>query len=85
ISKAAGPCMDDKSLEDWLYLPLLFIWTLPIIYIRIRKGRVVDRVLEGLLCDLPNTGQIVPIPVADLPLNNHHNKQSHAAITALAA
>ncbi|CAG8704209.1 23244_t:CDS:2 [Gigaspora margarita] len=76
ISKAAGPCMDDKSLEDWPYLLLLFIWTLPIIYIRIRKGRVVDRVLEGLLHDPPNT---------DLPLNDHNNKQAHASITALAA
>ncbi|RIB24389.1 hypothetical protein C2G38_2070119 [Gigaspora rosea] len=49
ISKAAGPCTDDKSLQDWPYIPMLFIWTLPVIYVRIRKGKVVSKVLPKRL------------------------------------
>ncbi|CAG8648612.1 11317_t:CDS:1, partial [Racocetra persica] len=85
ISKAAGPCIEDKSLQDWPYLPLLFIWTLPVIYVRIRNGRVVDRVLQGHLHNPQDTGQIVPIPVATFQLQDLHNKKAHAAITALAS
>ncbi|CAG8771534.1 26782_t:CDS:2 [Gigaspora margarita] len=30
ISKALSPCMDgNDSVEDWPFIPLLFIWTLP--------------------------------------------------------
>ncbi|CAG8792580.1 10069_t:CDS:2, partial [Dentiscutata erythropus] len=49
ISKAAGPCTDDKSLQDWPYIPILFIWTLPVIYVRIRNGKVVSKVLPKRL------------------------------------
>ncbi|CAG8621593.1 12409_t:CDS:2, partial [Dentiscutata heterogama] len=77
ISKAAGPCMEDNSLEDWPFIPTLFIWTLPIIYLRIKNGKVVDRVSPELL--------INPIPVKDLSLDKLYNKKTHVAITALAS
>ncbi|CAG8678756.1 10644_t:CDS:2, partial [Racocetra fulgida] len=76
ISKAAGPCMEDKSLEDWPYIPLLFIWTLPVIYIRIRKGRVVDR-MPGVL------GGRIPVAIPSPVIIN--TRRAHTAITALAS
>ncbi|CAG8452072.1 7233_t:CDS:1 [Scutellospora calospora] len=44
ISKALSLCMDDNSVEDWPFIPLLFIWTLPAINIRIKYGLVVNMV-----------------------------------------
>ncbi|CAG8719302.1 18795_t:CDS:1, partial [Racocetra persica] len=44
ISKALSPCMDDDSVEDWPFIPLLFIWTLPAINVRIKYGNVVTMV-----------------------------------------
>ncbi|CAG8759067.1 2367_t:CDS:2 [Dentiscutata erythropus] len=49
ISKAAGPCTNDTSLQDWPYIPILFIWTLPVIFVRIRSGKVVNKVLPKRL------------------------------------
>ncbi|CAG8624244.1 19764_t:CDS:2 [Racocetra persica] len=77
ITKAAGPCMTDNSLQDWPYIPLLLIWTLPAIYVRIMKGRVVNKVLsENLKNKITvknyTSGEIITI-------------RAHAAITALAS
>ncbi|CAG8525420.1 6834_t:CDS:1 [Dentiscutata heterogama] len=44
ISKALSPCIDYDSVEDWPFIPLLFIWTLPVIYIRLKHGKVVNMV-----------------------------------------
>ncbi|CAG8815170.1 13025_t:CDS:1, partial [Dentiscutata erythropus] len=35
----ATQCIEDK--QDWPYIPLLFIWNLPVIYFRIKYGLVV--------------------------------------------
>ncbi|CAG8845741.1 3720_t:CDS:1, partial [Gigaspora margarita] len=40
VSKALNPCIDDDSVEDWPFIPLLFIWTLPAINIRINMGEL---------------------------------------------
>src|ERR1044072_537051 len=37
LFRAMGPC----TVEDWPYIPLLFAWTLPVIYIRVTGGKVV--------------------------------------------
>lgn len=75
ISKAAGPCMEDNSLEDWPFIPLLFIWTLPVIYVRIKNGKIVDRM---------EPDQINKIPINDLK-DGLHDKQKRVALTALAS
>ncbi|CAG8599530.1 3535_t:CDS:2, partial [Gigaspora margarita] len=75
ISKAAGPCMEDNSLEDWPFIPLLFIWTLPIIYVRIKNRKVVDRM---------ELDQINEIPINNLE-DGLYDKQKHVALTALAS
>ncbi|CAG8639459.1 41233_t:CDS:1 [Gigaspora margarita] len=78
IFKAAGPCMSDSSLQDWPYIPLLLIWTLPAIYVRIRNGKVVNKVLlerlknEKIIVKNYNQGKI-------------KSKKAHVAITALAS
>ncbi|CAG8458543.1 13817_t:CDS:2, partial [Racocetra fulgida] len=54
-------------------------------YVRIRNGRVVDRVLRGHLHNPQDTGQIVPIPVTAFQPQDLHNKKAHVAITALAS
>ncbi|CAG8675102.1 7983_t:CDS:2, partial [Racocetra fulgida] len=77
ITKAAGPCMTDNSLQDWPYIPLLLIWTLSAIYVRIMKGRVVNKVLSEnlkskIIVKNYTSGEIITI-------------RAHAAITALAS
>ncbi|CAG8584368.1 5364_t:CDS:1 [Cetraspora pellucida] len=61
IFRATRPCIEDKSLQDWPYIPLLFIWTLPVIYIRLKNGRVVDKVLPERLEELEkkNTSDVL--------------------------
>ncbi|KAF0488407.1 hypothetical protein F8M41_022288 [Gigaspora margarita] len=49
IAKAIRPCTQDNALEDWPYIPILFIWTLPVIYVRMFKGKVVSKVLPERL------------------------------------
>ncbi|CAG8614251.1 18995_t:CDS:1, partial [Racocetra fulgida] len=78
ISKAAGPCMEDNSLEDWPFIPLLFIWALPIIYVRISNGKVVYKLSEDSFPDQS-------ILVTDFDVKDRHKKKLHVAITALAS
>ncbi|CAG8503142.1 29542_t:CDS:2 [Gigaspora margarita] len=49
ITKAIRPCTQDNALEDWPYIPILFIWTLPVIYVRMFEGKVVSKVLPERL------------------------------------
>ncbi|CAG8571744.1 15274_t:CDS:2 [Cetraspora pellucida] len=79
ISKAAGPCMEDNSLEDWPFIPLLFIWTLPIIYVRIRRGKVVYKLSKND----ENYFETHPIHVTALKGKDRNNKRIYVAITAL--
>jgi len=77
ISKATGPCMHNETYKDWPYIPLALIWTLPAVCIRIKKGRVVDKVLPRRL-----TGVII---VTNYNTSIINNKRAHTAITALAS
>ncbi|CAG8756201.1 29492_t:CDS:2, partial [Racocetra persica] len=78
ISKAAGPCMEDNSLEDWPFIPLLFIWALPIIYVRISNGVVVYKFSEDSFPDQS-------ILVTAFEEKDLHKKRIYVAITALAS
>ncbi|CAG8769610.1 15075_t:CDS:1, partial [Gigaspora rosea] len=78
IFKAAGPCMSDSSLQDWPYIPLLLIWTLPAIYVRIRNGKVVNKVL-------PKRLENEKINVKNYNQGKIKSKRAHVAITALAS
>ncbi|CAG8649354.1 24857_t:CDS:2, partial [Gigaspora rosea] len=49
ITKAVKPCTQDNSLGDWPYIPILFAWILPVIYVRMFKGKVVCKVLPERL------------------------------------
>ena len=43
-----GPCMHDSSYVEWPYIPyipILLIWTLPAVYVRVKTGLVVDRMM----------------------------------------
>src|SRR4051794_25602049 len=44
-----GPCMYNNSYEEWPYVSLALVWTLPAICVRIKKGRIVDKMLPELL------------------------------------
>ncbi|CAG8795442.1 20127_t:CDS:1, partial [Racocetra persica] len=35
------PCTYDESYQDWPFISMLFIWTLPVIYYRALYGNVV--------------------------------------------
>jgi hypothetical protein len=46
---STGPCMHNNSYVEWPYIPLALIWTLPAICVRIKVGRVVDKMLPERL------------------------------------
>ncbi|CAG8515970.1 4339_t:CDS:1 [Scutellospora calospora] len=68
IAKAIQ-CMKDNSVQqDWPYIPLLFIWTIPITWFRAWRGLVVVKE--------PNiTDQLSVRDYSPNNLNNLHNKQ----------
>ncbi|CAG8482343.1 38189_t:CDS:2 [Gigaspora margarita] len=77
IFKAAGPCMSDSSLQNWPYIPLLLIWTLPAIYVRIKNGKVVNKVLPECLGN--------KIIIKNYKQGKIKTKRAHVAITAFAS
>ncbi|CAG8516466.1 22351_t:CDS:2 [Racocetra persica] len=93
ISKAAGPCMKDNSLEDLPFILLLFIWTLPIIYVKIRNGKVVYKLSKRSFRDAKEgeeefndslqTNQIEKIPVTAFGEQDLLYKQIYIAMPAL--
>ncbi|CAG8748958.1 25972_t:CDS:2, partial [Racocetra persica] len=97
IAKVVGPCMPDSSYQDWPYIPLMLIWTLPIICIRIVNGNVVDRMASNPLNERnpenpenPNMAiSINPISQNNrIRIQNHPNlkrEQFHTFIIALAS
>jgi hypothetical protein len=42
-------CIPNNAYEEWPYIPLALIWTLPAICIRVKVGRVVDKVFPERL------------------------------------
>ncbi|CAG8652619.1 4406_t:CDS:1, partial [Cetraspora pellucida] len=43
-----NPCTYKDSFQDWPFISLLLIWTLPVIYVRTAYGNVVDRMVTDL-------------------------------------